>query len=588
MKIKYTTDSFWTAKQRQGHSIQEISYRACFKPQLPEFFINRYTKEGDLVYDPFGGRGTTAVQASLMMRPFIINDVNPLTRILTEPRINPPSLEEIEERLRSIDLDKELEQDMDLTMFYNKRTLRELFALRAYLSDHPLDHVDQWIRMVATNRLTGHSKGFFSVYTLPPNQAVSPEKQRKINEKMNNDLEEYRDIKSLILKKSKSLLKDVDDRKKFPGGLFLNCEAHHTPEIQDDSVSLIVTSPPFLDIVNYAEDNWLRNWFNHIDTEQVNRNITVLSSLQKWKEYMTLCFKEFQRILRPEGVIAFEVGEVRNGKIKLEETVVEIAELLGLAVEEVLINEQTFTKTSNIWGVKNNQGGTNTNRIVVLRKHMTKQEELIKQLVEATEEGYLHQISFSKAIEVLSGGCKVIPFDMEQEICREILEILVTAAKQIQEEINHSSFGQNRRVNEVGNDMEGYVLKYLNLSKPGVSAKKPANKKGKVKTTGYPDLEMTVGDVTCYVECKTYNEKSKDSALRSFYFQPAKKDEFKLSKDAYHVLLGFHLEEQKGGSRGVLGFQVLSLDSLKVHLKPEFNASNKELYDGSMVLYSES
>ena len=44
-----------------------------------------------------------------------------------------------------------------------------------------LDGVDRWIRMVAVNRLTGHSPGFFSVYTLPPNQAASLDAQAKIN-----------------------------------------------------------------------------------------------------------------------------------------------------------------------------------------------------------------------------------------------------------------------------------------------------------------------------------------------------------------------------------------------------------------------
>mgnify|MGYP000160800235 CR=1 FL=1 len=44
-------------------------------------------------------------------------------------------------------------------------------------ADGSLDTVDAWIRMVAVNRLTGHSPGFFSVYTLPPNQAASPESQ---------------------------------------------------------------------------------------------------------------------------------------------------------------------------------------------------------------------------------------------------------------------------------------------------------------------------------------------------------------------------------------------------------------------------
>ena len=44
---------FWTSGQRKGSSLHEISYRACFKPQLPAFFIRQLTHEGDLVYDPF-------------------------------------------------------------------------------------------------------------------------------------------------------------------------------------------------------------------------------------------------------------------------------------------------------------------------------------------------------------------------------------------------------------------------------------------------------------------------------------------------------------------------------------------------------
>jgi len=39
----------WTSKQRQNNPIHEISYRACFKPELPRFFIYLFTVEGDLV-----------------------------------------------------------------------------------------------------------------------------------------------------------------------------------------------------------------------------------------------------------------------------------------------------------------------------------------------------------------------------------------------------------------------------------------------------------------------------------------------------------------------------------------------------------
>ena len=58
---------------------------------------------------------------------------------------------------------------------------------------------DRWIAMVATNRLTGHSKGFFSVYTLPPNQAVSPQSQERINKKR-QQVPDYRDTHLIILR----------------------------------------------------------------------------------------------------------------------------------------------------------------------------------------------------------------------------------------------------------------------------------------------------------------------------------------------------------------------------------------------------
>ena len=35
--VRYFVNEYWTAGQRRGHNLHEISYRACFKPQLPEF-----------------------------------------------------------------------------------------------------------------------------------------------------------------------------------------------------------------------------------------------------------------------------------------------------------------------------------------------------------------------------------------------------------------------------------------------------------------------------------------------------------------------------------------------------------------------
>ena len=97
-------NEYWTSGQRQANSLHEISYRACFKPQLPEFFIQRLTSEGDGVYDPFMGRGTTPLEALLMGRKPMGNDINPLSQVLLSPRLNPPSIKQIVERLVISDL----------------------------------------------------------------------------------------------------------------------------------------------------------------------------------------------------------------------------------------------------------------------------------------------------------------------------------------------------------------------------------------------------------------------------------------------------------------------------------------------------
>ncbi len=368
-------NEFWTAKQRAAHSLHEISYRACFKPQLPRFFIERLTTPGDHVYDPFMGRGTTLIESALLGRVPVGCDVNPLSTTLIEPRLAPPSLAEIEARLKLIDFANYDEWPEDLLVFYHPDTLKQIVALKKYLLERQatdrLDLLDKWIRMVAINRLTGHSPGFFSVYTLPPNQAVSVKSQIKINTDR-NQTPPVRDIAKLILRKSKNLLSDCssEDIQKLENlrgkALLLTQTCNHTLQIPENSISLAVTSPPFLDVVDYAGDNWLRCWFAGIDAKAVK--LTVPKKLEDWTKAMAEVFCELKRILKPGGHVAFEVGEVRGGKIKLEQAVIACGLAVGLNAEFVLINDQEFTKTANCWGVSNNAKGTNTNRIVVFRK----------------------------------------------------------------------------------------------------------------------------------------------------------------------------------------------------------------------------
>ena len=188
-----------------SRSIHEVSYRACFKPQLPHFFIERLTWPGDAVYDTFMGRGTTVLEAALLARR---------------------------------------------------------------------------CRRPASTRWS------------PPRR--------------------------------------------------------------------------FSTWFDYKTDNWLRCWFCGIDPASVQ--MTLLRRLEDWQAAMTRVFVELFRVVRPGGHVAFEVGEVRHGRLRLEEAALPCGRAAGFEPQLILINQQDFTKTANCWGVANGSKGTNTNRVVLFRR----------------------------------------------------------------------------------------------------------------------------------------------------------------------------------------------------------------------------
>ncbi len=227
--------------------------------------------------------------------------------------------------------------------------------------------------MVATNRLSGHSRNFFSVYTLPPNQAASPESQRRINQRL-DQVPPVKNVNEIVVRKTAQLLRDLsnEDRARLARGAqdarFMTGDARSTTALASNSVRLTVTSPPFLDQVAYAKDNWLRCWFNGLDEETVGAGITMSRTVATWSAVMGEVFVELARVTAPGGHVAFEVGEVRRSTIPLDEHVVPLGEEAGLTCRAIFVNRSRFTKTSHIWGVSNHRGGTNTNRIVVFQK----------------------------------------------------------------------------------------------------------------------------------------------------------------------------------------------------------------------------
>ena len=568
---KYITSEFWTARQRQAARIHEISYRACFKPQLPRYFIQRLTQPGEIVYDPFMGRGTTPIEASLMGRIPYGNDISPLARILTEPRINPPSIKSICERLESIDWwrpECSPNPDNPMLAFYHPETLHQIDSLRAHFRKWRLDKTDSWIRMVAVSRLSGHSPGFFSVRTLPPNQAVSVKRQRLLN-KRNNLYPERKALAHLIIKKTKSLLSQkVPFTKKY---LLLNETSEHTPEIYDRTVSLTVTSPPFLDVVDYKKDNWLRNWFLELDSP----NVSVHKDISKWSEFTRRTLRELCRITKRGGYIAYEVGEVRKRQLLLEEIVAEAAKGLPLSLRNVYVNEQYFTKTANCWGVGNNRQGTNTNRILLFKREdqdelTSERENQLEQLLARFLEP-LGNIPFEIFIRAWFKQ-KVIKFDpVSDSALFEIIKILGKNTCHLTIESKIIS----KRPNEVGNVLENYVKQAGEIL--GLDIEKP-------KGSGYPDLRLKYRDTVTYIEVKSYNLKSVDSSFRSFYLSPPKRP--KIDSSGHHIVIGFEVEEVDNGNYCAKAFHLVDAYGLCCSLKFEAQSNNVLLYSNEQIVYS--
>lgn len=194
----------------------------------------------------------------------------------------------------------------------------------------------------------------------------------------------------------------------------------------------------------------------------------------------------------------------------------------------------------------------------------------------------LKNVPFPIVINAIS-GYSVVPFNKDDTADEILLEKLVKAMKKATKAANRTGIFANRP-NEVGNYIEPFVRNALN--ELGIKATIPTTTSGKHKAAGYPDIELRDSDGrTTYLECKTYNLKSENSSFRAFYFQPS--EEFKITADARHLLVGFEIKVEKRNGRKAfvpIRWRLYTLDDLRVQVKHEFNASNKDIYRDKALL----
>lgn len=206
-------------------------------------------------------------------------------------------------------------------------------------------------------------------------------------------------------------------------------------------------------------------------------------------------------------------------------------------------------------------------------EYVDRLEDVIKRMLAP-----LKGIPFNLVIESLTGK-KVMPFDFKNHEDKELLKVLIKAAISGGRDINENGI-ESRRPNEVGNYIEASVRKAM--KKHGLNPEIPAGATGRKKAAGYPDIIFFFRDKPYYLECKTYNLENISTTQRSFYFSPS--DDFKVLHNTHHFILSYEMFiDGRRGDRNIYRcrhYKILSLDSLSLDVKYEFNSSNRRMYSG--------
>jgi hypothetical protein len=381
---------------RWGHSMHTMcSYHGMFPARVAHYFVQRYSRPGDVVLDPFSGRGTTPLQARLADRRVICNDLNPLAYVLSKAKSDPPPWAAVEafvtELEKSYGRTKQVDPDVsdDIRMLYHESTLRQLCFIRARLTSKPITSWSPEELMVAGSlagimhgswRRDGTSQ-YLSI-SMPNTFSMAPTYVRKfIAEhglmKLPQDVfERLRD------KLARLYLDDIAGT----AGMAYHQDATtllRGADIAPGSADLIVTSPPYLQVVNYGTANWIRLWLLGLDgvgwergegRKILNARLDHNHTYDSYAEFMLRTLTGIERALAKDGVAVLVMGDVSNpGETEALALAGKIWDDLGSQTELQLLEMiedhlQTQNKVSRIWGETKGQATNRDCALVVARK----------------------------------------------------------------------------------------------------------------------------------------------------------------------------------------------------------------------------
>ncbi len=380
----------WSRKSNKNfsklHSIS--SYLAMFCPSLPKYFIEKYTNQNDLVMDNFSGRGTTALVCREYNRNFIGTDLNPYAYVLTRfkissklelkkilTKINKLESEYLNNKEKWTNKSKDKKYN-DLHFFYHDNVLPQLIFIQETLGKHwrTNNNTNNAILAIALGLMHGQIRKnkttmYFSI-NMPNTISMSPnyvKKYVKDNNLVFPNLNVFENIKNRLNNKFDKNVLDIN----FNGKILFSDATKQNKSITDNSVSLVVTSPPYLSLVDYRLSNWLKLWLLGYEKKTLNQDIPLSDKL-KYSEYIIFIKKYLNSIykkLKIGAKVCLVVGDVHDNEL-IENVWKQIENDVKYKFVEIYY-DQNYLQKNKVTNMLNSKKGkaTRIEKVLVLEKY---------------------------------------------------------------------------------------------------------------------------------------------------------------------------------------------------------------------------
>ncbi|MFW9903919.1 MAG: DNA methyltransferase [Candidatus Thorarchaeota archaeon] len=221
-------------EREKGYTRTFYSYPAKFLSKLPHGLIKRFSNQGDLIFDPFVGGGTTALEAMLLQRRFIGYDLNPFGILISTVKTTYLDPNTLKFHLDSIitQLKKMNEPEYDLLDDLDEICLGSLIS-------HEINSIAECISVNSQNVSFKH---FFELALI---HAIKIVGRRDFEERKNW---ETASIIPIFVRKTRRMIREISSLPETPKYIpIFRVASNHETELDDNSVDLIVTSPPYKD-----------------------------------------------------------------------------------------------------------------------------------------------------------------------------------------------------------------------------------------------------------------------------------------------------------------------------------------------------